>query len=241
MASVSFFTFCHKGDFGLIHKPGQLWHQITSNNYHFDSLGVINQCVEPKPFDIGVLQYHIKNEQHIDEILFKWGIDLTKPQYTSKTDKAHQWRYHVVNHIYAAQNCHTDYIVFADNDCWIVDSIGQSWVTYGMAMLELNPLIWMVSPNDGEEERMIRRVSQQMFLVRARDFKAADFNQPGWDGDTNIPGGPMPEYWGMLEGRIELWLRHINKYRYVLPAHYRYWHHNRIENGQFVTDKTKYV
>jgi hypothetical protein len=82
--------------------------------------------------------------------------------------------------------------------------------------------IFIVSPNDGEPERRTQRFSQQMFLARVKEFRNADFNQPGWDGNVNIPGGPMPEYWAMLEGRMELHCRMTGQYRYVLGPEYRY-------------------
>jgi hypothetical protein len=78
-------------------------------------------------------------------------------------------------------------------------------------------------------------------MARVNDFRYADFNQPGWDGNVNIPGGPMPEYWAMLEGRMELYCRVVNKYRYVLGPEYRYWHFNRLKkDDHFETDMSKY-
>jgi hypothetical protein len=84
-------------------------------------------------------------------------------------------------------------------------------------------------------------MSQQMFMARVNEFRHADFNQPGWDGNVNVPGGPMPEYWAMLEGRMELHCRMAGKWRYVLGPEYRYWHWNQIrEDGHFETDMSKY-
>jgi hypothetical protein len=68
-------------------------------------------------------------------------------------------------------------------------------------------------------------MSQQMFLVKSSDFRNADFNQPGWDGNINIPGGPDGMYWGMMEGRMDIYCRSVQRYRYVMDQKYRYWHH----------------
>jgi hypothetical protein len=169
------------------------------------------------------------------------------------TDQAHNWKYHVVNHIYLINRLvNVDYIVFADNDCWMVrQPPGQSWIDRGIELLRRHDC-FIVSPNDGEPERKTRRMSQQMFMARVNDFRYADFNQPGWDGNVNIPGGPMPEYWAMLEGRMaeywamlegrmELYCRVVNKYRYVLGPEYRYWHGNKLtEDGFIETDMSKY-
>jgi hypothetical protein len=58
---------------------------------------------------------------------------------------------------------------------------------------------------------------------------------------VNIPGGPMPEYWAMLEGRMELYCRHRGMYRYVLGPEYRYYHHNKLTSDDlFETDMSKY-
>ncbi|MHC4413591.1 MAG: hypothetical protein ACYSW6_11605, partial [Planctomycetota bacterium] len=140
----------------------------------------------------------------IDWELSYAGIHTDKRQYISDTDQAHNWKYHVVNHIYLINRLvNVDYIVFADNDCWMVrQPPDQSWIERGIELLRRHDC-FIVSPNDGEPERKTRRMSQQMFMTRVNDFRYADFNQPGWDGNVNIPGGPMPEYWAMLEGRME--------------------------------------
>ena len=79
-----------------------------------------------------------------------------------------------------------------------------------------------------------------MFMAWTEDFRWANFNQPGWDGNTNVPGGPMPEYWGMLEGRMELYCQMTGQYRYVLGPEYRYFHHNVLtEDDYFETDYKK--
>jgi hypothetical protein len=116
-----------------------------------------------------------------------------------------------------------------------------SWIERGIEILQAMPEIFIISPNDGEPERKTQRMSQQMFLARVNEFRHADFNQPGWDGNVNIPGGPMPEYWAMLEGRMELHCRATGQYRYVLGSEYRYYHFNRLRaDGHFETDTSKY-
>jgi hypothetical protein len=217
---VDFATFCHSGDAERLHKPGQLIKQVTSNNYDFNKVLVVHQRCNPadyEPFDIETQDIVITD---LDDVLRRFNINLNG-QYTSTTDKAHHWKYHVVNHLAAAEISQSEYIVFADADCWII-SQPQSWINLAIRVLSVHPEIFLVSPNDGEPERQTQRMSQQMFMVRTGEFRQADFNQPDWDGNTNIPGGPMPEYWGMLEGRMELYCKSVDKYRYVLPPEYRY-------------------
>lgn len=245
MTTVDFATFCHKGDGHRLHTPGHLKRQVESNGYAFNKVLTIHQLCSPFDFDnptfgdcgFPVSWYTIET---LDEVLRAFGIDLDRPQYVSDTDKAHTWKNHVANHLAAAMWSTADYIVFADSDCWIVRQ-PDSWVTVGIDILTHQPDVFIVSPNDGEPERKTQVMSQQMFMVRTEDFRKADFNQPGWDGDVHVPGGPFPEYWALLEGRIGLYCKYTNRYRYVLPPEYRYWHHNRLnEEGHFETRYDRY-
>jgi hypothetical protein len=241
---VDFATFCHAGDAHRLHVPGQLMRQVVSNGLKFNRLIIVYQAISSANYtllhpgydgiriDTGDINYKLQ----------QFGILTDKSQYASQTDKAHKWQNHVVNHLTAVNVSSADYIVFADNDCWMVKQPEHiSWVERGVKILQAMPEIFIVSPNDGEPERYTRRFSQQMFLARVEEFRNADFNQPGWDGNVNISGGPMPEYWAMLEGRMELYCRTTGQYRYVLGPEYRYWHHNRLnEDDLFETDLSKY-
>jgi len=254
---VDFATFCYKGDAHRLHAPGQIIRQIKSNNFLFGTMIIIYQGVRTgnymsndfctseitKCCKVNTSVPVIENGEYgIDAILTRFGIDLDRSQYVSQTDAAHTWKNHVVNHLAAVKQSEADYIVFADNDCWIVrQPKGKSWVDIGIKYLESHPEIFIVSPNDGEPQRVTQRMSQQMFLARVDEFRNADFNQPGWDGNVNIPGGPMPEYWAMLEGRMELHCRVTGQYRYVLGPEYRYYHHNKLtKDDLFETDLSKY-
>ena len=244
VASVSFATFCWSGDIEKLYAPGQLKKQIDSCLYDFSEIIVVHQNIEPLPwagFDIGgpVIKLVNIREEEKDSLLKAFGISLDG-QYQSDTDQLHWWKNHVVNHLMAVELADSDYIVFADADCWIINPT-DSWIKYGIAMLEHDDKIFIVSPNYGEQSRYTRRMSQQMFMARTEEFRNADFNQPGWDRNPHVPGGPMPEYWSMAEGRIELHCRAANKYRFVSPPEYRYWHHNRFnDKGLFEIDYSKY-
>ena len=242
MPTVDFATFCYAGDAHRLHAPGQLKRQVESNGYPFNRVIVVYQNCSPIAY--GYLYCNYSTYQvaipNIDNILKGFGIDLSRDQYQSPTDKHHTWRQHVVNHLMAAKMSQSDYIVFADNDCWMIKQ-PDSWVKRGIEILEQNPDVFVVSPNDGELERKTQVMSQQMFMTRTDEFRQADFNQPGWDGNPHVEGGPLPEYWSMLEGRIALYCKHVNKYRYVLPPEYRYWHFNRTtQDGMLETDMSKY-
>lgn len=242
---VDFSTFCHKGDAWRLHFPGQLKKQVESNSYHFNEVIVIHQLCDPRDYD-NVLFYdyesalNIYTIDNLDEVLKVFDIDLNKPQYESDVDKVHTWKNHVVNHLAAVMKSSAEYIVFADSDCWIV-SQPTSWVELAIKILEGDPSIFLVSPNDGEPERKTQVISQQMFMVRVDDFRNMDFNQPGYSG--NVRDYPeMPEYHSMLEGRIHYYCKATNRYRYVLSPEYRYWHHNRTtSDGFYETDLSKYV
>ncbi len=230
-----------------MYAPGQFSQQVKSNGFHFERGMIICQlCDTPgwNYFDVSfshMTSYSAHQINDIDYELSHFGIDIDNDQYVSPTDKAHTWKNHVVNHIVAIQKTKADYIVFADNDCWIVDQPeGKSWVELGIQMLQSNRDIFIVSPNDGEPERTTLRMSQQMFLVKVDEFRNANFNQPGYTGNPK-DYDTMPEYHAMLEGRMEYHCRQSGQYRYVCPPQYRYWHFNRLnKEGYFETDRSKY-
>lgn len=244
MPSVDFATFCYAGDAHRLHVPGQLEKQMSSNHYLFRRIIVVYQNCNPDDYNHLYCSYPVSLAiiGDIDNVLRSSGIDLNREQYQSPTDKHHTWRNHVVNHLMAVNVSQSDYIVFADNDCWMVrqPSIGKSWVEYGIEILANNPSVFIVSPNDGEEERETQVISQQMFMAKTDEFRQADFNQPGYSGNPrDYP--EMPEYHAMLEGRIHYHCVANDKYRYVLPPEYRYWHFNRTtQDGMLETDMSKY-
>ena len=236
---VDFATFCYAADAHRLHKPGQLEKQVLSNGYNFNQVIIVYQLCEPN----GMLQCSYPVNQVvirvIDNVLKAFDIDLNREQYQSPTDKHHTWKQHVVNHLMAVNISKSDYIVFADNDCWMIKQ-PHSWVSVGIGILATDPDIFIVSPNDGESERKTQVISQQMFMARTDEFRQADFNQPGYSGNPrDYP--EMPEYHAMLEGRIHYHCVASGKYRYVLPPEYRYFHHNRLnEDGTYKTNYSDY-
>jgi hypothetical protein len=173
---VDFATFCHRGDVHRLHEHGQFKRQVESNGYEFNEVLVIYQKHESEQFLFLACNYPvcIYTIFDFDEILETFGIDLSKSQYASQTDQAHYWKYHVVNHLKAISESSADYIVFADNDCWMVrQPEGKSWVDVGIKYLQSHPEIFIVSPSDGERQRMTQRFSQQMFLARVDEFRNA--------------------------------------------------------------------
>jgi len=239
--NVDFATFCYSGDAHRLHVPGQLKRQVESNGYPFKRVIIVYQNTNSYPFPLDPPPYDLRQMviKDIDSILKEFHIDLDKPQYQSPTDNHHGWKKHVVNHIYVAGYSDSDYIVFADNDCWMIKQ-SDSWVKWGIDVLQQNPDIFIVSPNDGEPERKTQTMSQQMFLVKTEDFRQADFNQPGYSGNPrDYP--EMPEYHAMLEGRMSYYCKSVGRYRYVLPAEYRYFHHNQFnEDGSYKTNYADY-
>ncbi len=243
---TDFATFCYKGDVHRLHADGQLKRQVESNNFEFNWIHILYQGINFQDYDhheaYGDCQFKISvsSAMNIDRELGGFGIDIWRQQYVSPVDKAHTWKNHVVNHIVAIQNTTADYIVFADNDCWMVrQPEGASWVEYGIKLLQSNRDIFIVSPNDGEPERKTLRMSQQMFLVKVDKFRNANFNQPGYTGNPR-DYDPIPEYHAMMEGRMEYHCRESGQCRYVLGSEFRYFHHNVLdENGHFDTDYEK--
>lgn len=239
--TVDFATFCFAGDAHRLHAPGHLERQVLSNGYDFKQIIIVYQALQPADYKLPEMNYPIRQVSfyNIEGQLRSLGIDTDKPQYQSPTDKHHAWQGHVVNHLVAASVSRADYIVFADSDCWIVKQ-PNSWVDLAIRILEQDPSVFIVSPNDGEPERKTQVISQQMFMARTIDFRNIDWNQPGYSGNPrDYP--ELPEYHAMGEGRMHHYCVATGRYRYVLPPEYRYWHHNRTtQDGQLETDMSKY-
>lgn len=243
MMTVDFATFCYQGDAHRLHKPGHLEMMVSSNHYPFNEVLVVYQLCDPNAYQWPICHFNARQVpiRNIDNVLRNSGIDLDKPQYQSPTDNHHTWKQHVANHLMAVNASQAEYIVFADSDCWMIrQPAGHSWVDIGIEILETQPNVFIVSPNDGEPERRTQVISQQMFLARASDFRNADFNQPGYSGNPrDYP--EMPEYHAMLEGRIHYYCKATERYRYVLGPEYRYFHHNRFnEDGSYKTNYGDY-
>lgn len=246
MITCDFATFCYKGDVHRLHKPGHLEMQVSSNRYPFNQVIVVYQNCEPNDYgqldcSYPLILNPVAYSEQVKDIFSQFNIDVDKPQYQSNTDNHHTWKNHVVNHLAAALASHADYIVFADLDCWMIKQPDfANWVEIGISVLQNNPAVFIVSPNDGEPSRMTQVISQQMFLTRLDDFRQADFNQPGYTGNPrDYP--EMPEYHAMLEGRISYYCKSVGRYRYVLPPEYRYWHFNRTtQDGDIETDISRY-
>lgn len=239
MASCDFFTFCCPKDIKRLAQPGELTARVNSHGYKFDNVFVIRQrcghdfddIIFSSP-DFAVTELH---SEDFPNIIQEFGL----PDYDPRADEIthgpsgpHYWKNHVTNHITALKVSTADYIAFSDCDCRILEQ-PSSWIYKGMELLEAWPRdILIVSPSDGGSMaerilsggiRLTQNVSQQMFLCNRVRMLGMDFNYP-WDGQMDAPGGPFPEYYYLLEGRIWRWLRAKKLYRAILNHDWRYWH-----------------
>jgi len=157
-------------------------------------------------------------------ILIRNGINPDNKEaddYTHGWDAPHYWKHHCVNQLAALNASTADYIVLADADCYIKEQ-PRSWVTEGIKILQTNPSILVVSPSDGTERaHQTQNMSQQVMLVERKRLLGIDFDLP-FEGFKE--GGPMQEYYFMLEGRIGRYMEKNNLYRYMLSSQFRYWH-----------------
>lgn len=225
--TVAYSTFCCPKDIDRIMAIYS--DNCDSHKYAFDEHFLVTQRCAPShdspllngdrflPISIvagdypGILNaFGIKNPDPIlDELTHGWGAP-------------HYWQHHMVNHLQTLQMAKSDYIAFADGDCYIKESpADHSWIDHGIEILESDKRVFVVSPNDGGEERREHIMSQQMFLVNRKRFQEMEFIP--WDGKF-IEGGPFQEYYGLLEGWIARYMAKNNLHRYVLPPAYRYWH-----------------
>lgn len=258
---IDFITFCHPGDAHRLYAPGWLQKIVNSHQWHFDNVIIIQQrmtpsAASPAPSIEGLNTDALRvvpSELH-PNILTEFGLPENDPiadEYTHGPTAAHYWKWHVINHLIGLKESDADFIVFSDNDCLIrSQDSGRSWVIEAMRVLKEYPQILIVGPGDGatmaeaqtkEGYRLTRNVSQQLFVCERQELMDADFDID-WGGEFNAPGGPMQEYYYMLEGRIWRYLEQRNMWRCIMPDYIaRYWHCNRLtDDGLFEGDYSKY-
>jgi len=195
---------------------------VDSHGYNFDNVHLVYQRCNPKEKPpVNIIQI---SEYDYDEILIENGINPFNDQADELThgwDAAHYWRHHCVNHLAALNTSTADYIVLADADCYIKDQ-RSSWVNEGIKILQNNKYVLVVSPSDGTPgSHQTQNMSQQVMLVERKRLLDIDFDLP-FEGFKE--GGPMQEYYFMLEGRIGRYMEKHNLWRYMLSSHFRYWH-----------------
>lgn len=220
--TVAYSTFCcAKDKYKVVENMRR---HRESHKYEFDENFLIVQragmgLINPSPFKIRFI-----NDLDYPVLMKKFGIKYPDPvldELTHGWDAAHFWAHHCVNHLKTALEATTDYVVFADGDCFMKETPEESWISEGISLLENHANVFVVSPNDGGEARLEHIMSQQMFLINRKRFLEMEFIP--WDG-TFIPGGPFQEYYGLMEGWIGRYMAKNGIYRAVLPPKWRYWH-----------------
>jgi hypothetical protein len=235
MTTVTFATFCHPPHLERLHKPGVLADILMSHRQHFDQVIVVHQRCHGLPYEpIGMPFVSVyESEDYHPGILSKFGIPEEDPiadELTHGPNAAHYWKWHVINHLIALTEATSEYIVFSDCDCRIVAAPLEppSWVQVGINWLREDPSVFCVCPSEGSGPRKTQNMSQQLFLVETARMRREPLNLP-WNGQFDAPGGPMQEYYFMLEGRIGRMLTTRGLYRHILNNRYRYWHYNPWE------------
>lgn len=225
MTQIDFATYCHQGDMSKLHKNFKLI--LDSHKYDFDHIHVVYQrCVPTKDDCIMAseelakkLTIHNIPEEAYDGLLEAFGIP-SEDEKLNKISKKTPWFYkhHTVNHLCALKQSTADYIVFSDSDCIMVENKG--WIEKAVQILQNNENILIVSPGDGAPGNT-QIMSQQLFIANRKQLIGIDWNC--WDGKM-IRGGPFKYYYGMIEGRIGMYMIKNDLYRNVLDGDYRYYH-----------------
>lgn len=227
MKTVAYASFGCPKDIGRALENAEA--HMESHKYKFDEkFFVFQRCTNYEGWrpvgPWGFYDLSIRDEDY-PTILGAFGIKWPDPvldELTHGWGAPHFWAHHCVNHLKVLQHAKSDYIVFADADCYMKSQPeGKSWVDKGIEILESHPEVFVISPNDGSDERLETIMSQQMFLVNTKKMREMEFIP--WDGKF-IEGGPFREYYGLLEGAIHRYMAKNNFYRYVLNPEYRYYH-----------------
>ena len=192
---VDFVTYCCHKDVDKLQADFNS--HVSSHGYNFNKVHLVYQRIEPRAI--------CENEYYIDEkdypdILTRNGINPDNKQaddYTHGWGHSHYWRHHCVNHLVALEESDADYIVMSDADCHI-ESQPSSWIANAIDVLKRDSSVLIVSPSDGTKSHKTQTMSQQLFLCDRKRLQEIDFDTP-FTGFRD--GGPMQEYYFMLEGR----------------------------------------
>ena len=221
--TVAYSSFCCQKDMERIVVLAEK--HLISHQFQFDEkFFVLQRCPPSAPVPDGFTPIRIY-DRHYPDIFSAFGIQWPDPvldELTHGWDASHFHGHHTVNHLETLLYAKSDYVVFADGDCYMKEQPeGTSWINRGIEILETNPDIFVVCPNEGGPERRESIMSQQMFIINRKRFIEMEFIP--WDG-TFIDGGPMQEWYGMLEGKISRFMTKNKLWRYVLGPEFRYWH-----------------
>jgi len=242
VSTVTFATYCHQPHLPKLHAPGVLAEMIGSHQHPFDEVIVVHQRCRGIPYRpiSEIVHRVVESEDYYPQIFDRFDIDLDNPvarRDCHHENAAHWWAWHCLNHMIVIEEAKTDYVVFSDCDCLIVNSKpGRSWIEEAIKILETRPQVFVVGPSDGgtmaeatiPEARLTRNMSQQLFIANLTRFRQMEWDIP-WNWEKLAPGGPMAEFYWMAEGRI--W-RYMDRYAYwrgILPDAWRYWHFNPWE------------
>jgi hypothetical protein len=249
MPTVDFMTCCYWKDSPKIHADGILKKIVDGHNYPFNKVILIHQkCKEVQGLreitEVPNLEIHDTSDH--PNILTEFKIpehDADADLWTHGPQSPHYWKHHVINHLTAMKVTKADYIVCSDSDITVIKNDSPGWINKGLEILQKYREVFMVSCDEGGKEadrripegRLVRTVSQQLFLVDVKRFREANLAVP-YDAtalyedpkkrtsNKLAPYGPMQEFYFMLEGRIWRWIDSQGLYRCMLPANWRYWH-----------------
>jgi len=222
--TVDFATYCHPKDIDRLHENFN--DHLLSHKYDFDNVHVIYQRVFPNRCELvdGVKIHYILEEDY-SKILTSNGINPDNKEaddYTHGWNGPHYWKHHNVNHLEALRHSEADYIVLSDADCHIKrQPLNKTWIEMGIELLQKHDHLLIISPGDGTREQQTQNMSQQLFLCERKRLRNIDFDLP-FTGFKE--GGPMAEYYFMLEGRIGRYMEANGLYRHILGERWRYWH-----------------
>jgi hypothetical protein len=238
MNQVDFITFCCPKDIRRLGAPNELSERVKSHDFPFHEVHVIRQrCgtdFEDVTFSSPYFAVTEWRSEDFPGILGEYRVpenDEASEKFTHGPAAAHYWKWHVINHLIGLKVSTADYVVFSDCDCRIASQV-SSWVIKAIKVLQQYPQVLIVSPGDGGHMndggthngvRFTQNVSQQLFMCERKRLRNIDFNC-AWNWEVLAPGGPMQEYYYMLEGRIWRYMNDKDLQRAVLPDEWRYWH-----------------
>lgn len=234
--SITFETKCWEKDWEYMLKTNRIKEMISRNRYNFDKRVLIinNVCdfnevgfYAERLVKNGVLSHYHFVKDYETEVLNHFHL--------TREDLGKGYVYSI-SELVGLYLCTTEYLLHFSSDTMLKKKM--VWIEAALACLEKNSnckvvsLIWNNQVHEVKEESSSESegyyigqgFSDQMYLVRSRDFKNQIYNE------TNPESERYPSYGGELfEKRVDSWMRNHGFNRYVCK-YGSYMHRNFSKN-----------
>lgn len=236
--TITLETKVWENDWEIVLKTSRLKELVSRCKYQFDKkILYINNVKNPleverhaqKMIDQGVLDQFVHVDQYADQAMKFFQLDK------EKLGKGYYYSIAELVSIYLTETTH---LLHFSSDAIPEKNITSNWLNQGIKILQENPQVkvFNLGWNKKYQEAKLESVSEdsdfyygygfsdQMYLVRTSDFRAAIYEE------VNAASERYPSYGGELfEKRVDSWMRNYQFLR-ATYKHGSYLHQNFTKN-----------